>query len=259
MKQYIMTVEENKEIAKNIFNLIIDARDMIPIPLPGQYLHIRVNDSFEPLLRRPISIHDYDNLTKKISIIYRVVGQGTNILCKKKFGDSIDIFGPLGNGFSYEDFDCKKKVVLIGGGIGSPPLYYLAKELAKKGNDVTTILGYQSHEDSILVNEFSSLGDVRVSTIDGSFGTKGTVIDLISEKDKWDVFYSCGPMGMMKAIQEKWYNTDIIGYLSLEERMGCGVGACYGCIVKVDKSIHKEGYKKVCSDGPVFPFREVII
>ncbi len=259
MKQYIMTVKENKEIEKDVFRLTIDAKDASLLPLPGQYLHIRVSDSYEPLLRRPISIHDYDCTTKLISIIYRIVGQGTNILSKKKSGDKIDFFGPLGNGFSYKDIDSKKEVVLIGGGIGTPPLYYLAKELVKNGNKVTIILGFQSKEDSILVKEFSSLGDLRISTIDGSLGTKGTVLDLISDKDKWDTFYSCGPMGMMKAIQKKWFNTDMIGYLSLEERMGCGVGACYGCIVKVDKNIHKEGYKKVCSDGPVFAFREVIL
>lgn len=257
MNQYMMTVLENKEITKDIFTMIIDTREMSLIPVPGQYLHLRVSDGFEPLLRRPISVYDYDIKTKQISIIYRVIGQGTDILSKKEAGNNIDVFGPLGNGFPYEDIDPKKKVVLLGGGIGTPPLYYLAKKLAEKGNEITTILGYQSKEDSILVDEFSRHGEVRISTIDGSLGVKGKVLDLIGDNDKWDVFYSCGPMGMLKAIQEKWFNTDMVGYLSLEERMGCGVGACYGCIVNVDKRIHKDGYKKVCSDGPVFPFREV--
>lgn len=256
-----MSINENKEIAKDIYQLIIEPKSInrCIVPFPGQYLYIRINETNQPLLRRPISIHDYDSNNKQLSLIYRVIGEGTRLLSKKKLGDEIDILGPLGKGFTYNNIESNKKILLIGGGIGTPPLYYLAKELVKMGLKVTILLGFQGINESILVKEFSSLGEVRVATIDGSLGVKGTVLDLINENDNWDVFYTCGPIAMMKAIQDKWFNTDIVGYLSLEERMGCGVGACYGCIVKTDKNINNEGYKKVCSDGPVFPFREVIL
>ncbi|MGD9677881.1 MAG: dihydroorotate dehydrogenase electron transfer subunit [Vulcanibacillus sp.] len=269
MNQYIMTVKENIEIAKDIYQIIIEPKsinrfskniDIISmLPLPGQYLHIRVSETNNPLLRRPISIHDYDSSSKEVSLIYRINGDGTRLLSKKKYGDEVDVLGPLGNGFSYKQIEKGREILLIGGGIGTPPLYYLAKELVGMGFKITTLLGFQTKEDSILVSDFSILGEVRISTIDGSLGIKGTVLNLINECDKWDVFYTCGPTAMMKAIQQRWIATEMVGYLSLEERMGCGVGACYGCVVKVDKSIYKEGFKKVCSDGPVFSFREVIL
>lgn len=258
MNQYLMTIKENKEIAKDIFQIIVEAKSVIT-PIPGQFLYVRINETNQPLLRRPISIHDYDPSSKQISLIYRIIGDGTRLLSKKKPGEEIDILGPLGNGFTYNNIEINQKLLLIGGGIGTPPLYYLAKKLSEMGSKITILLGFQGKNDSILVNEFSSFGEVRVSTIDGSLGVKGTVLDLINATDNWDVFFTCGPTAMMKAIQQRWFDTNMVGYLSLEERMGCGIGACYGCIVKVDKTIYKEGYKKVCSDGPVFSFREVIL
>ncbi|OEF99100.1 hypothetical protein BHF71_02645 [Vulcanibacillus modesticaldus] len=270
MEQYLMRVKENKEITDKIYKITLKLKEInrslaqgrqnkLFSPRPGQFLYIRVSDVTEPLLRRPISIYDYDPDTTQITLVYRVQGEGTKRLSQFKVDDDLDVIGPLGNGFPYDQIATNAHIVLIGGGIGIPPLYYLAKELVERGIKVTTLLGFQSKKDSFLINEFLSLGEVRVSSMDGSIGIRGTVLDLITDRDKWDTFYTCGPMTMMKAIQEKWLNTAIDGYISLEERMGCGIGACYGCVVKVDKKIDKRGYKKVCFDGPVFYFREVIL
>ncbi len=269
MDQYIFQVVENKEVADHIYlielkligteNKFSKENNYSFHPLPGQFLHIRVSANYEPLLRRPISIYDYDEKQSRVKMIYRVEGEGTRILSKKAEGDIIDALGPLGQGFEYNQLKKDQHVVLIGGGIGIPPLYYLAKKLVSKGIKITNILGYQSKKDAYSIKEFLELGVTRVASDDGSIGNKGTVLDLIKADDKWDIFYTCGATGMMKALQNKWMDAQMDGYMSLEERMGCAIGACYGCVVRVEKEIDKKGFKKVCSDGPVFPFREVIL
>ncbi|WP_339062371.1 dihydroorotate dehydrogenase electron transfer subunit [Tepidibacillus marianensis] len=196
---------------------------------------------------------------KEVTFVYRLEGEGTKIISQKKVGETIDLLGPLGNGF-YIDEIKEGNVVLIGGGVGIPPLYYLGKQFVAKGIKVISLLGFPSQEDSFLIENFSELGDVKVATIDGSYGVKGTVLDLMNDDLDGYPFYSCGPKGMLRAIQQYYVdNPQIEGYFSLEERMGCGIGACYGCIVKVNLSYDLRGFKKVCSDGPVFPFREVIL
>lgn len=263
MDQYLMNITINKEIAQNIFLLEIEPDQTQyfkhETPKPGQFLYVRVNDTYTPLLRRPISIHDYDPSTKKIRMIYRIEGEGTIRLSRKQPGDKLDILGPLGSGYPIEKLGSNERVVILGGGIGIPPLYYLAKKLAEKGITPTILLGYHSKETSFLIEEFSKFGEVRIASIHGSLGTEGTVLDLIKKKDEWDTLYSCGPTPMLSAIKKKWNNTSMKGYISLEERMGCGIGACYGCIVRTDEEIDKKGYRKVCADGPVFSFREVIL
>lgn len=258
MDQYLMKIIEKKELADKIFQMDLQFRQW-ENPQPGQFLYIRVNDSNEPLLRRPISIFDYDAEGRIVKLVFRVEGDGTRILSLKQKGDLLDVLGPLGNGFSYNFLENNKRVVLIGGGIGIPPLYYLAKQLVNSGIRVTTILGFQTRQDSFLINEFTKLGETRVASMNGTIGAMGTVLDVIRAEDNWDIFYACGPTGMLKALKEQWVNHPIEGFISLEERMGCGIGACYGCIVKLDKAFDTGGYKKVCSDGPVFDFREVIL
>ncbi|TCS84383.1 dihydroorotate dehydrogenase electron transfer subunit [Tepidibacillus fermentans] len=261
MKQGLATVLRNEPLKERVYRMEVKVEDSLSLVQPGQFYYIHVNDSTAPLLRRPISIHDVDLNNQQLTFIYRVEGEGTKRLCQKKPGDLIDLLGPLGNGFSDPKLQDKRKVVLIGGGIGIPPLYYLGKHLIEKEFQVTSLLGFQSKQESFLIDEFLSLGETRIATIDGSLGIKGTVLDLIHDQlDDWQVFYSCGPKGMLRAIQQKYFfDQSIEGYLSLEERMGCGIGACYGCVVKVDSNYDPKGYKKVCSDGPVFPFREVIL
>jgi len=262
----MMRIIDKQELANRIFQMDLQfiqddnqQRKQWENPQPGQFLYIRVNNSNEPLLRRPISIHDYDKEEQIVKIVFRTEGEGTKSLSVKQKGDLLDVLGPLGNGFSFESLGKYKKVVLLGGGIGIPPLYYLAKQLVNNGVMVTTILGFQSKQDSFLINEFTKLCETRVTSMDGSIGIKGTVLDVVNVDDQWDTFYACGPSGMLKAVKENWINQPIDGYFSLEERMGCGIGACYGCIVKLEKTVNNQGYKKVCSDGPVFDFREVII
>lgn len=296
MDQYMMRIIEKKELANKIFQMDLQvltneqfkSRDNYQFrymdknllkhidngqfkrndslqsrqwknPKPGQFLYIRVSDSSEPLLRRPISIYDYDEEREIVKIIFRIEGEGTKRLSLKQKDDLLDVLGPLGNGFSFKSNKNDNGTILIGGGIGIPPLYYLAKQLVNNRIRVTTILGFQSKQDAFLINEFSKLGETRIASMDGTIGTNGTVLDVISDNDHWDTFYACGPAGMLKALKERWVNHPIEGFISLEERMGCGIGACYGCIVKLDRSINDRGYKKVCSDGPVFDFREVIL
>lgn len=259
MMQFTSPIVENTLIARNIYRLSFVADQSAATPMPGQFLQIKIGEGLDPLLRRPISICDYDHNSNLVTLIYRIVGRGTELLSKKKAGELIDVFGPLGTGFPYADLVLGQRVVLIGGGIGTPPLYYLAKELHKRGIKITTIIGCLSQVDRILYNEFAELGEVRVATVDGSCGLQGTVLDALDPDEKWDCFYSCGPIAMLRALQDFWGETKIDGFISLEERMACGIGACFGCVVKVDRDIYPDGYKKVCVDGPVFAFREVIL
>ena len=264
MDQITARIVVNEKITEEIYQLVIYSPELIEqSPLPGQFLHVRVSEHLEPLLRRPISIHDIDHLQKQCTLIYRVGGKGTQFLKEKKMGDSLDILGPLGNGFPMDELKEGEQVVLLGGGVGIPPLYYLAKELVKKEISLTILLGYNSKEQSFLVDKFSQIGEVNIATMDGTEGIKGTVVDLITENlndnlvQTGSTFYACGPTPMLQSLQNRWLDTTIKGYLSLEERMGCGIGACYGCVIKVDPEVDPKGYKKICQEGPVFSFREV--
>ena len=258
MEQQFATVIENRPLTDQIYQMKVRSEVDVTSVSPGQFYYLHVNTGGTPLLRRPISVHDVDIQSREISFIYRVQGEGTTLLSQKKAGDRIDLLGSLGNGFSLPKRETNRRVVLLGGGIGIPPLYYLGKKLKEAGYEVTSLLGYSSKDDAFLVEQFAEFGEVRIASIDGTIGQKGTVLDLITEADDWQTFYSCGPKGMLKAIQQK-FSEHIEGYLSLEERMGCGVGACYGCVVKVEREFDERGYKKVCSDGPVFSYQEVIL
>jgi len=261
MMNQLGLIVENSPLTKKVYQMKVklDEMKMDSNIIPGQFYYLQVQQTTAPLLRRPISVHDVDMEKQEITFIYRVEGEGTKIISQKMLGDQIDLLGPLGNGFQLKDSSAGK-AVLIGGGVGIPPLYYLGKQLIASGIEVVSILGFQSLEESFLIEQFSTLGKMRVATMDGSYGVKGTVLDVLQDETDLQTFYSCGPKGMLKAIQKSFEKEDQIeGYFSLEERMGCGVGACYGCIVKVNPSYDIRGYKKVCSDGPVFPFREVIL
>lgn len=259
MMQNSYKLLENQEIARNIYRMSFCADTLASEPEPGQFFNLRVSEGYDPLLRRPISICDYDCKTKLVTLVYRTGGRGTDILSRKRIGDQIDIFGPLGRGFPYQDMATGRSALLIGGGVGLPPLYYLARKLKQRGVKLTTLIGCLSQVDRILYEEFEELGDVRLATVDGSCGKQGTVLDVLNNNESWGRFYTCGPIGMLRTLQELWRDTDIEGYMSLEERMACGIGACYGCIIKVDPEKYPSGYQKVCSDGPVFAFREVIL
>ena len=231
----------NTEMVKDIWKMEIKTK-LARQARPGQFIEILVPPFF---LRRPISIHEIKE--DSLVIIYKVLGEGTLKMTKMK--ESIDIFGPMGNGFPMEDQD----IVLVGGGVGVPPLYETAKQYLKNGHKVQVVLGFNTKDQIFLEEEFQSLGcEVFIATMDGSYGTKGTAIDAIEAQGIQDPFIlACGPLPMLKALQTRYTK----GYLSLEARMACGIGACMGCVVK-----DKEGHSlRVCKDGPVFSMQEVAL
>lgn len=242
-KRNIYTVTENKKIAKDVFYMILEG-DTSYITAPGQFINIEIDGFY---LRRPISVCDWDD--KTITIIYKVVGQGTQAMADMPAGTKLDILTGLGNGFTVAQ-DSKTPLV-IGGGVGTPPMYVLTKELIKQGAKPTVILGFTSKDDVFGEKEFKDLGcDVYITTNDGSYGTKGFVTDVIKNLSGYDYFYTCGPMAMLKAVAQA---TECSGQLSFEERMGCGFGGCMGCSCKT-----LTGYKRICTEGPVLLKEEII-
>ncbi len=252
-----MLIKENKEVAKNIFRLVLKGKSATQKIEPGQFLYLKITDLLDPLLRRPISISDVLPEEELIVLYYRVQGNGTKKLAMKRTGEYLNVVGPLGNGYPYQNIN-KKSILLIGGGIGIPPLYYLAKKLKELNILFSTYLGFNNREEFFLIKEFRELAELKIATIDGSFGAKGFVTDILPD-DKDGIFYACGPTPMLKELQNKYSTTDYLGYISLEERMGCGIGACYACTVPLVEDISGKKYAKVCSDGPVFSLREVIL
>ncbi|ASS75821.1 hypothetical protein CIG75_13020 [Tumebacillus algifaecis] len=252
-----LTILEHKEIAHNMMWLVFTAPENLSYS-PGQFLHIRVTDGVDHLLRRPISLCKVLGENGGIGIAYRVGGKGTKLLQAKKVGDTIDVLGPLGKGFHVHDED--KHVLLVGGGIGVPPMVELADKLTQRGVKVTSIVGFQNEKVAILIDELRHYGEVLVATNDGTLGQKGFVTDYMSDEllASADRFYACGPTPMLRAVQEKMKGK-VEGYLSLEERMGCGIGACMACVTSCVREDGSVGYQKVCKDGPVFPAPEVVL
>lgn len=230
----------NEKIAKDVYKMILEG-DTQYITAPGQFINIKLNDKF---LRRPISVCDCDDST--ITIIYKVVGSGTEYMSTLEEGEILDMLTGLGNGY---DISKSTKPLLIGGGVGVPPLYMLAKKLIDAGQRPVVILGFNTKDEIFYEDEFKSIGcDVRVTTVDGSYGIKGFVTDAFP--DDYDYFYTCGPMPMFRAIEKVAVTS---GQYSFEERMGCGFGACMGCSCKT-----KYGSKRICKDGPVLEREEIV-
>lgn len=253
IRQQRMVVIHQEAIAKHIFELTVQGDLVDEMAEPGQFVHVRVADSFEPLLRRPISIASIDKENNRFTMIYRAEGRGTQILADKRAGDEIDVLGPLGHGFPVEE--AEKKAYLIGGGIGVPPLYELAKQLNSRGIQTVHILGFESKEAIFYEEKFKALGETHIATVDGSHGTEGFVTHILNELPlDFDTYFSCGPTAMLEAVQ--WAYPQKKGFLSYEQRMGCGIGACFACVCRTTKS--EMDYIKVCSDGPVFPAGVVI-
>ena len=251
IKQERMKVATHKQIAENIFELTLSGHLVQEMDGPGQFVHLRVSDSFEPLLRRPISISSIDREAGLFTMIYRAEGRGTSLLALKNSGEEVDVLGPLGNGFPVEEANEGDTVVLIGGGIGVPPLYELSKRLTGKGVKTVHVLGFQSKEAVFYEEEFKELGDTYIVTVDGSHGEEGFVTNVLERLgDDFSLYYTCGPVPMLKAIQNMYQGKK--GFLSFEERMGCGIGACFACVCKTTELVEAD-YVKVCSDGPVFP------
>ena len=242
-KRGIYKIIENTNIAKDVYKMTLEG-DTKFIRAAGQFINIQVDGFY---LRRPISVCDYDENT--ITIIYKIFGNGTDKLSTMKVGETLDILTGLGNGFNT---NCEgNRPLIIAGGVGVPPMYRLCKELLKSGKKPTVVFGFASKDDIFYEEEFKNLGvDVHVATVDGSYGTKGFVTDVIKNLSNYTYYYACGPMGMLKAIHS---TLEVDGQLSLEERMGCGFGACMGRTIQT-----RNGSKRVCKEGPVFRKEELI-
>lgn len=249
-------VVSNRQIAESIYELILKGEITSEMSDPGQFVHVKVADGFDPLLRRPISIAAIDQDNGTFTIIYRKQGKGTSLLAEKRAGEKVDVLGPLGNGFPVKEARSGGTAVLVGGGVGVPPMFELAKQLAQNGVSVISIIGFQSASAVFYEKELAKYGEVYVATVDGSYGRKGFVTDILSEVDA-DILFACGPTPMLRAIESGQYAPEI--YLSLEERMGCGIGACFACVCHTKEDPNGFSYKKVCSDGPVFAAGEVVI
>ncbi|PKR86995.1 dihydroorotate dehydrogenase electron transfer subunit [Heyndrickxia camelliae] len=258
IRQEDMTIISQKLIATGIYELILKGNLVNEMEHPGQFVHIRVNQQVAPLLRRPISIATVRQDLQTITLIYRAEGEGTSLLAEKKSGEKINVMGPLGNGFPTDDLRKGQTALLVGGGIGVPPLYELSLQLRSKGIEVIHVLGFESAEKSFYLEKFSELGKTYVATVDGSLGTKGFVTDAIEQEQiNFDCLYTCGPLPMLRALEERYASKQ--GYISLEQRMACGIGACLACVCHVADDPTKKKYRKACSDGPVFRMGEVII
>lgn len=252
------SIISQKEIAESIYELTIKGKLAEEIKSPGQFVHIKISDGLDPLLRRPISIYSYDKGNQLLTLIYRKEGKGTSMLAEKEPGMEIDVLGPLGNGFPVEETCEGETALLVGGGIGVPPLYELSKQLTAKGIKVVHILGFQTASAVFCESEFVENGETYIATVDGTHGMKGFVTDVITERSiQFDCMYACGPTSMLKALEQRFSDKKV--YLSLEERMACAVGACFACVHKTPEGKEGRTYKKVCSDGPVFRAGEVIL
>lgn len=244
MKQGIFTVKENLRIADRTFLMRLEG-DTSGILRAGQFADVALEGRF---LRRPLAVTEWSE--GEMTLIYKTVGEGTLQMSRLAAGSSLDVLTGLGNGF--DSSRCSRKALLVCGGLGASPVFSLAKELLKAGREVCVILGFNKKSEIVLKEEYTALGcEVHVATLDGSEGFKGLVTGLIGQLEpEFDFFYCCGPKVMMKAVCEL---VEAPGQVSLEERMGCGCGICYGCTCHTAK-----GPRRVCADGPVFDKEDVI-
>ncbi len=241
MKQSLFQIISNTALTDSVWKMVLKG-DTSAITAPGQFVNIRLDGLY---LRRPISVCDYDRQT--LTIVYKVVGKGTEQLRAMPPGRELDLLTGLGNG--YDLSPAGSRPVLIGGGVGVPPLYHLAKCLIAQGKAVQVVLGFNTASEIFYESEFRALGcQVTVTTVDGSYGVKGFVTQALPRDATY--FYACGPEPMLKAVYRA---TAISGQMSFEERMGCGFGACMGCSCKT-----LTGYKRICKDGPVMRKEEIL-
>ena len=242
MKQSVFEIVSNTALTENVFQMVLQG-DTAAITAPGQFVNIQLEGLY---LRRPISVCDLDG--DKLTIVYKAVGKGTEQMSRMQPGEKLDILTGLGNG--YDLSLSGENPVLLGGGVGVPPMYLLAKKLLKQGKKVSVILGFNTKSEIFYEQEFKKLGcSVTVTTVDGSYGTKGFVTTALEAMD-YTYFYTCGPEPMLKAVY-KASNTS--GQMSFEKRMGCGFGACMGCSCKTIT-----GYKRICKEGPVMKKEEIL-
>lgn len=244
MQRVVLTVAKNVALTPLIYEMTL-VGDVSGVTRAGQFVEIALDGLY---LRRPISVCNYEE--GQLTLVYKVVGKGTDLMSQMAEGTELDVLTGLGNGFDVE-YECQKPL-LVGGGVGVPPLYRLTRDLIARGKEVSVVLGFNTESEIFYAEEFEKLGaKVILATADGSVGVKGFVTDAIRESGvEYDYFYSCGPLPMLKALCSA---TTTSGEVSLEERMGCGFGICMGCSIMT-----ANGAKRVCKDGPVFKKEEVL-
>lgn len=247
MIQEMMKVIKNIEIAKDIYEMVLEGDIAQEIKEPGQFIHIKLKDE-SMLLRRPISIASHTD--KHLTILYKIVGKGTKAMSELKTKDNLDVLGPLGNGFKIKNIPDNQNILLVGAGIGIAPLYELSRQLYQQGHTLNVVLSYTKKEEAYYISEFQELGKVHISTDDGSLGMQGYCEDLIKTLPaNYNYVYACGPEIVLKFIKKHFEKIDHL-YLSLEQRMACGIGACYACDTAKKN-------KRICKDGPVFKANEI--
>lgn len=249
IKKELAKIVSLDSIAKETVKMVLENKYISETAKPGQFVHIAVS---EHTLRRPISIAETNRADNTFTILFKIVGSGTERLANYKVGEYLDLLGPNGSGFPIDQIKENETILLIGGGIGVPPIHFLATELKKLNVNVHVILGFQSQDYMFYEAEFSKLSEITVVTDDGSYGKKGFVTDYVHDIDSVDRYFACGPLAMLKAVANELEGIE--GYLSFEERMGCGIGACYACVIPTNTP---DKYKKICQDGPVFAANEV--
>jgi dihydroorotate dehydrogenase electron transfer subunit len=256
--QEIAKILENRKVAPEHYRITLSAPKISREAIPGQFVMVKVCDGNDPLLRRPLSFNKIDQAKGTIDILFKVVGKGTRLLSEIEPGEDLDIIGPLGNGFKIDT--TKELAIIVGGGAGVAPLLSLAKELKRKVKAIYALIGANNINSVVCEEDFKELGiETTVSTDDGTYGIKGLISDVLVNVISSKLspinshIYACGPRPMVKALESISAQYKIPCQVSLEEWMACGIGACNGCTVKT-----KQGYKKVCSDGPVFNVGDVL-
>ena len=253
MKKYLadLTIVDVQKLNASCVLLIMSDDKPLPQCRPGQFAELRVDETPSVMLRRPISIHSFDASKNEIGFLVQVVGDGTRWLASLEKGDKVNVLLPLGNGFTLPE-DKNTRLLLVGGGVGSAPLYGLAQELVKRGNDFAILIGARSEKDLYRRAEFEALGRVEYTTEDGSLGEKGYVTNHSMLNEKFDYICTCGPKPMMMAVAKYAREKGIPCEASLENKMACGLGACLCCVEDTT-----EGHRCVCTDGPVFSIDEI--
>ncbi len=246
-----LSIIENRRLNEQFFVLTAVSSTPLPEILPGQFVQALIKGSPGTFLRRPLSVHDVDYKSNTISILVQIVGRGTDCLSRLKPGEKLNLVYPLGNSFTLPGKD--EKVLLTGGGCGMAPLLYLGRKISEIGINPVFALGFRSRSRVLEHDEFEKLGEVHISTEDGSMGHHGFVTDIpVFKNNKWDKVYSCGPEPMMRAVAEVCRQNDIFCEVSLENLMACGIGVCLCCVVQTSS-----GNVCSCTDGPVFNIHEL--
>ncbi len=262
-----LSVQKQKSVAPGYWVLSLQSPQISSAAAPGQFVLLKIDKNFDPLLPRAMSIHSIiraDNYRIGFTILYKVVGKGTRLLSEKRSGESLAVLGPLGTGFKLSHIASGYEPIIVGGGIGIAPLLFLAQELMERSYTPTVFLGANSQEELLALDEFESLGFTpKVSTEDGSKGVKGMVTDLLGSyledsKGLQAEIFACGPAPMLEKAASLAKSYKLNSQLSLEQRMACGLGACLGCVVKIKNKNSGHSYQRVCTEGPVFNGEDII-